>query len=128
MTRLTGKAELVKAGLDCIAYQITDVVKAMEQDTATHLAQLRADGGPTKNSYLMQLQSDLLEAQVLIPECEELSGIGAGYLAGITAAVYNEDIFDTMQTNAYSPAMPEQVRHKKYSGWKHAIRLTLNNR
>lgn len=125
MTRLTGKAELVKAGLDCIAYQITDIVKAMEQDTAAQLTQLRCDGGPTRNSYLMQLQSDLLQAQVLIPACEELSGIGAGYLAGITAGVYNEDIFHTMQIHAYSPAMPEQVRQKKYSGWKKAIQLTL---
>ena len=125
MTRLTGKAELVKAGLDCIAYQITDIVTAMEQDAAGKLSQLRVDGGPTKNRYLMQLQSDLLDAQVLIPECEELSGIGAAYLAGLTAGVYNEYVFDAMTVSTFSPAMMEQERQKKYSGWKHAVRLTL---
>jgi len=125
MTRLTGKAELVKAGLDCIAYQITDIVRAMEQDTSGKLTQLRVDGGPTKNTYLMQLQSDLLCAQVLIPECEELSGIGVAYLAGLTCGVYNEHVFERMQVSVFSPAMQEQERQKKYSGWAHAVRLTL---
>lgn len=126
ITRLTGKAELVKAGLDCIAYQITDIVQAMEQDTGRKLAQLRVDGGPTRNSYLMQLQSDLLDAKVLIPRREELSGLGVGYLAGISAGVYHESIFETMDVGAFCPTMPPQLRQEKYSGWKKAVRLTLD--
>lgn len=127
MSRLTGKAELVKAGLDCIAYQITDIVRAMEQDTGRKLTQLRADGGPTRNGYLMQLQSDLLDAQVLVPSSEELSGIGAAYLAGLTMGVYNEDVFSTLERIAHTPAMEREVRDRKYSGWQNAVRLTTGN-
>lgn len=127
MSRLTGKAELVKAGLDCIAYQITDIVKAMEQDTGKKLTQLRADGGPTRNGYLMQLQSDLLDADVLIPSSEELSGIGAAYLAGLTMGVYNENIFSVLERTAHTPAMDKEARDRKYSGWQDAVRLTTGN-
>lgn len=127
MSRLTGKAELVKAGLDCIAYQITDIVRAMEQDTGRKLTQLRADGGPTRNGYLMQLQSDLLDAEVLIPSSEELSGIGVAYLAGLTMGVYNEDVFSVLERIAYTPAMEREVRDRKYSGWQNAVRLTTSN-
>lgn len=125
ITRLTGKAELVKAGLDCIAYQITDIVKAMEQDTGRKLSQLRVDGGPTRNGYLMQLQSDLLDAQVMIPSSEELSGIGAAYMAGMTAGVYNDDVFAAMKRTAYVPAMEEPVRIKKYTGWLDAVHTVI---
>ena len=124
ITRLTGKAELVKAGLDCIAYQITDIVRAMERDTGRTLVQLRVDGGPTANGYLMQLQSDLLEAQVLIPSHEELSGIGAAWLAGLSCGVYNDTVFTAMQHRTYAPCMAGEVRKKKYSGWQDAVRLT----
>lgn len=125
ITRLTGKAELVKAGLDCIAYQITDIVKAMEQDTGRKLSQLRVDGGPTRNGYLMQLQSDLLDAQVMIPSSEELSGIGAAYMAGMTAGVYSDAVFGAMKRTAYVPAMEEPVRNKKYTGWLDAVRTVI---
>lgn len=127
MSRLTGKAELVKAGLDCIAYQIADIVKAMEQDTGKKLTQLRADGGPTRNGYLMQLQSDLLDADVLIPSSEELSGIGAAYLAGLTMGVYHEKVFSALERIAHAPTMEKKVRDQKYSGWQNAVRLTTGN-
>lgn len=124
ITRLTGKAELVKAGLDCIAYQITDIVRAMERDTGSKLSQLRVDGGPTANGYLMQLQSDLLEAQVLIPSHEELSGIGAAWLAGLSCGVYDDAVFAAMQHRTYAPCMAGEVRKRKYCGWQDAVRLT----
>lgn len=126
ITRLTGKAELVKAGLDCIAYQITDIVKAMEQDTGCKLSQLRVDGGPTRNAYLMQLQSDLLDAQVLVPSAEELSGIGAAYLAGLTKGVYNNTVFSAMAYGEYRPKMEQAERNRKYSGWRAAVTMVTN--
>ena len=79
MSRTTGRAEIVKAALSCIAYQITDVVKVMEDEAGICPEALRVDGGPTRNRFLMQLQSDLLGIRVLVPELEELSGIGAAY-------------------------------------------------
>ena len=125
ITRLTGRAELVKAGLDCIAYQITDIMKAMEKDTGTKLSQLRVDGGPTRNRYLMQLQSDLLEADVLIPGSEELSGIGAAYMAGLSCGVLTNDVFSTMDRTAYHCTMDADTIRKKYTGWKQAVGMVL---
>ena len=75
MSRTTGKPELVKAALDCIAYQIYDIVDAMRKDAGLEIKELRVDGGPTKNPYLMQFESDILEIPVRIPQFEELSGI-----------------------------------------------------
>lgn len=125
ITRLTGRAELVKAGLDCIAYQITDIVRAMEQDTGLKLPQLRVDGGPTRNGYLMQLQSDLLDAQVLIPGSEELSGIGAAYMAGIAAGVYSDSVFSALERRCYDCHMEPQLRGEKYEGWRSAVAMVL---
>lgn len=125
ITRLTGKAELVRAGLDCIAYQITDIVRAMEQDTGEKLAELRVDGGPTRNSYLMQMQSDLLDAKVLVPSSEELSGIGAAYMAGLSAGIYSDSVRDLLKRTAYEPILTEEARRKKYDGWCSAVRMVL---
>lgn len=82
MSRVTGKAELVRAALDCIAYQITDLIMAMEQDTGIPMKELRVDGGPTRNRYLMQFQSDISGKKLRIPAEEELSGIGGGLYGG----------------------------------------------
>jgi glycerol kinase len=76
MTRSTGKAEIIKAAEECIAYQIADIVNAMNEDTALTVNELKADGGPTSDKYLMQFQSDILDIDVSIPDTEELSGMG----------------------------------------------------
>ena len=122
ITRTTGKAEVVKAALDCIAYQITDLVRAMEQDTGMRIEELRVDGGPTRNGYLMQFQSDITNKRVNIPDAEELSGIGAAYMAGISAGVYDlEKLAGNMKRSVYEPKMDDEIREKKYAGWKKAV-------
>ena len=122
ITRTTGKAEVVKAALDCIAYQITDLVRAMEQDTGMRIEELRVDGGPTRNGYLMQFQSDITNKRVNIPDAEELSGIGAAYMAGISAGVYDlEKLAGNMKRSVYEPKMDDEIREKKYAGWKAAV-------
>ena len=126
MSRTTGKAELVKAALCCIAYQIMDVVKAMEIDCNSCLEELRVDGGPTKNRFLMQFQSDILGKRVMVPDQEELSGIGAAYGAGLAAGVYDERVFDTIKRSAYKPVMDIGERKEKYLGWKEAVRCVIS--
>lgn len=122
ITRTTGKAEVVKAALDCIAYQITDLVLAMEMDTGMKVEEVRVDGGPTRNSYLMQFQSDIADKKVNIPDAEELSGIGAAYMAGIAVGLYEQDkLAENMKRNVYEPKMEESVRREKYAGWKHTV-------
>lgn len=125
ITRRTGKAELVRAGLNCIAYQITDIVKAMEQDVDFPLKELRVDGGPTRNRYLMQFQSDLLNKSVLVPDMEELSGIGAAYMAGLSCGLFDESIFHVLRRTAYTSQMSSEKREKHYQGWRDAVRMLL---
>lgn len=126
MSRTTKKAELVKAGLESIVYQITDVVKAMEKDAGVPIAELRVDGGPTKNRYLMQFQSDMAEIPVQVPKAEELSGIGAAYAAGIAIGMYDiHTIFEGMERKKFVPTMEKKVREEKYAGWKEAVAKVL---
>ncbi len=128
ITRTTGKAEVVRAALDSIAYQITDVLKAMEQDAGVLIEALRVDGGPTVNRYLMQFQSDIADVSVQVPDAEELSGIGVAYLAGITLGVFDrEEIFGRMSRRTYQPVMEETVRQEKLAGWKKAVAGVLTN-
>lgn len=125
MTRTTGRAEIVRAGVECIAYQITDIVKAMSEDAGITVKELRVDGGPTKNTYLMQFQSDMAEADVKIPDSEELSGIGPAYAAGLALKIWDETIFDKLNRTTYEAKMEKEVRDKKYNGWKHAVKMVL---
>ena len=122
MSRVTGKAELVRAALDCIAYQITDLIMAMEQDTGIPMKELRVDGGPTRNRYLMQFQSDISGRKLRIPAEEELSGIGAAYMAGIAVGLYQEEVlFGRENGTEFIPEMDELVRKQKREGWKAAV-------
>lgn len=121
ITRTTRKAEMVRAGVECIAYQIADVVNAMSQDANTEIQELRVDGGPTRNQYLMQFQSDILDRKVLVPDAEELSGIGAAYAAGRGLGLYGDEVFTRLKRREYAPKMCEDTRVRKYNGWKDAV-------
>ncbi len=123
MSRTTGRNEIVRAALDCIAYQITDIVRAMAEGSGTPVTELRVDGGPTRNGYLMQFQSDLLGIPVKIPEAEELSGIGAAYAAGLAAGIWDPSVFDRMGRREYAPAMDEKEREERIRGWQDAVRM-----
>lgn len=125
ISRTTGQAELAKAALECIAYQITDVIEAMRQDAGIEIKELRVDGGPTRNGYLMQFQSDMACIPVLVPDAEELSGIGAAYMAGISLGLYDKKVFDVINRKMYRPEMSAGLRQMKYRGWKEAIRLVI---
>ena len=127
MSRTTRKAEIVRAALECIAYQITDIVNAMSEDAKICVKQLCVDGGPTRNAYLMQFQSDLLGAGVLVPNAEELSAIGPAYAAGLRLGLWGEEIFEKLQRTAYVPKMEETARNKKYTGWKKAVTSVLSH-
>ncbi len=125
MNRTTGRAELVKAGLESIAYQITDVVKLMQQEAAIDRVELRVDGGPTRNRWLMQFQSDILDCPVMVPATEELSGMGAAYAAGLGAGLYTDAVFSQNCYTRFEPEMEAAQRTQKYGGWKAAVQTIL---
>ncbi len=126
MTRTTRRPELIKAAVESIAFQIKEVLDAMHADSEIEITQLRVDGGPTRNAYLMQFQSDIANLIVRVPEAEELSAIGTAYLAGIAVGVYEqEQLFQekvSVKNVCYSPVMDVKEREKKCDGWNEALR------
>ena len=124
--RTTGKKEIVRAGVESIAYQIADVLEAMSKDAGLAIKTLRADGGPTKNAYLMQFQSDVLRARLQVSKTEELSGMGAAYAAGLSMGILPPDIFERKKAVLYKPVRDREETEKKYAGWKKAVSVLLS--
>lgn len=125
MTRSTGKAEIVKAAEECIAYQITDLVLLMQQESGLPITEIRVDGGPTKDKYLMQFQSDMLSIPVAVPKNEELSGIGAAYAAGFALGLWDQSVYEKEERTRYLAKVDESSRKKRYDGWKAAVASVL---
>lgn len=126
ITRTTQRAEIVRAGLDSIAYQITDIIETMGKDSGIPIKELRVDGGATGNRYLMQFQSDIAQIPVQAPASEELSGIGAAYTAGIAVGLYGKEQFSMgMKNTRYQPQMNSELREQKYQGWLKAVQKIL---
>lgn len=128
MRRTTGRAEVVKAALECIGYQITDLVELMREAVKLPLGVLRVDGGPTANRYLMQFQADMARLTVQVPAVQELSGMGAAFAAGIAAGIYSrEEIYKNMPRTAYRAQMEAEERSARYEGWQWAVRRALTH-
>ena len=126
MSRTTGKREIVKAALESIAYQITDVVELMKAEDGVTVRGLCVDGGPTKNEYLMRFQSSMLQTPVCLPDCEESSALGAALMAGITYGLYTMELLTHHSARQqFQPAMMEDERNEKYAGWKAAVEKVL---
>ena len=125
MSRTTGRAEIAKAAEECIAYQIADVLELMGQEAGVAIQELRVDGGLTKDKFLMQFQSDILNLPVAAPEREELSGMGAAFCGGIAAGVYSEEIFQAVRRSRFLPVVEAALRRKKREGWKQAVETLL---
>lgn len=126
--RTTKKAEIVKAAVESIAHQVTDVYESMEKDYGMEITEFRVDGGPTANQYLMQYQSDILGHPVLVANMEELSAIGVAYMAGIAAGVYSlEKVFGNIYYKEYTNHMDVSNKQNKRKLWKAAVQRILVN-
>lgn len=125
MSRTTGRAELIKAAVESIAFQITDVLKAMEADSGIAIEELRVDGGPTRNCYLMQFQSDIAKVRVRVPKAEEFSALGAAYMAGLKIGMYRkEQLFDNRDGEIFQEKMDAKERKIRRERWKKAVALS----
>lgn len=126
ITRTTGRNEIVKACLECIGYQITDLIKIMREESNEDIRVINVDGGPTSNKYLMRFQSDIADINVRIPELKELSALGVAFMAGIKMGIYDSNqIFDGIKYEEYSPSADNDLRNKKYEGWKKAVNQVI---
>ena len=127
MTRGTGHAQIVRAGLESIAYQSNDLFQAMARDLGETPAVLRVDGGATANNFLMQFQSDIINAPVNRPQCVETTAMGACYLAGLAVGYWNskEDVIKNWQIDrVFKPEMNEEDRASHIKGWNKAVKCS----
>ncbi|MEM5780561.1 MAG: FGGY-family carbohydrate kinase, partial [Lawsonibacter sp.] len=129
LTRGTTREHIIRAAQESIAYQVYDLVEAMEKDTGISLSALNADGGASRDRFLMQFQSDLLNKPVLRPAIRETTALGAAYLAGLAVGVWNDlDEIRALRTldQRYEPHMEADVRQKLLRGWHRAVGRSLN--
>jgi glycerol kinase len=120
--RGTKKAHLIRAAEECIAYQIRDVVEEINAACTQPLELLRADGGPTKDSFLMQFQADILGIDLDINGTEELSGAGAAYCAAIASGLSDrEKLFSQSRMSRVHPSMDRADAESLYRRWKAAV-------
>ena len=127
LTRGTTAAHFVRAVLESVAYESSDVIKAMEEDAGVKLKQLRVDGGASANSFLLQFQADILGSEILKPSVIESTALGAAYLAGLATGFYsdrNEIKANWMLERKFEPSVSEEERRTKLSGWMEAVRRT----
>ena len=128
LTRGTSKEHLIRASVESLAYQVADVIEAMEKDAGIRLKTLKVDGGACANNFLMQFQADILNTQVARPECIETTALGAAYLAGL-ATGYWKDPKDVCENWAlqrtFSPQMGPEQRERLLFGWKKAVRRSF---
>jgi len=127
MGRLTGRAEIIRAAVECIAYQILDVIKVMRTETGLPVSCIHADGGPTANGYLMQFQSDVLNAEIKMSAVTDQSAMGTALLAGLKAGLWSiKEIRQIVTTAAiYNPSMAEEERNERLSRWESAVQKVL---
>lgn len=128
ITRGFSRAHLVRATLESIAYQTYDIYKVMEQDSGIPITRLRVDGGACANDFLMQFQSDMVNADVIRPKCIETTALGAAYLAGLAVGYWKD--LDDIRSNwaidrVFVPSMPEETRTEKLNGWHKAVKCAL---
>ena len=123
MTLGTGKAHVCRAALESIAYQVTDLVRAMTLEAGIDLKELRVDGGPTKNRFLMQFQSDLLGVPVVRSETEDASAFGAFVMNGFARKKWQSFAEAGNIHVCDAPVMPSDMRkaEKAYEGWRAAV-------
>ena len=128
ITRACTKEHFIRAALESIAYQTSDVLRAMEPDSGISLKSLKVDGGASANDFLMQFQADILGIQVQRPSCVETTALGAAYLAGLAAGYWKDqkEIRENWQMGSvFDRAMSQEKREELLRGWRKAVRCAL---
>jgi glycerol kinase len=124
MNRGTGKAQIVRAAEESIAYQIKDVIRAMDASTGRPLSHIMADGGATRDPFLMQFQADILGIELRVSGLKELSSAGAAYCAAIGAGFSSKEaLFSEAGSRLVRPAMEAAEAERLYGGWRNALSL-----
>lgn len=129
ITRGTNRNHIIRAGLEAIAYQTKDVIDAMYQDTKIPLISLKVDGGASKNNFLMQFQSDLINAKVERTSIMETTALGAAYLAGLQVGVFKslDEIRQLSKKDTiFTPQLDDNTREHYLKKWHKAVKMSSN--
>ena len=129
LTRGTKREHLIRAAQESIAYQSMELVEAMEKDTGTPMSELNVDGGASRDTFLMQFQSDILNKPVCRPQIQETTALGAAYLAGLATGVWkDQEEIRRMRGNTvrFLPNMHSETRETLVRGWKKAVGRSLD--
>jgi glycerol kinase len=124
ISRSSRKEHIVRAALESIAFQIKDLISLIEDKSDIKLEELRVDGGPTKNNFLMQFQSDILGHKVNRSEIEEVSALGSTFMAGLATQFWkNLEEISSLRENSvvYQPKLEKNKIKELYAGWKKAV-------
>lgn len=128
LTRGVNRNHIIRATVESLAFQTNDVLAAMEEGSGVKLAALKVDGGACKNNFMMQFQSDIINAPVHRPVCVETTAMGASYLAGLAVGFWDskQDVIKNWAIDKeFTPKMDEATRAKELKGWKQAVNSTL---
>ena len=131
LSRGTTAAHIARAALEGIAFQTMDIVNAMEKDAGVRLAELKVDGGASRNNLLMQFQADILSTSVIRPKVTETTALGAAYLAGLAVGFWESIDYIKSQwavETAFEPKADDADIAALKDGWKDAITRTLSSR
>ena len=129
LTRGTRREHIIRAAQESIAYQVLDLVRAMESDTGVPLTELKADGGASRDGFLMQFQSDIIDRPVSRPAIRETTALGAAYLAGLATGVWQDtEELSTLWKpgKTFSPQMDKEERDRLTAQWHKAVGRSLH--
>lgn len=125
LTRGVNRNHIVRATLESIAYQVNDVLMAMQEDSGMSITSLRVDGGACDNDFLMQFQADILNTSVVRPYCIETTAMGAAYLAGLAVGYWRskeEILANHVIAAEFKPQMGQAKRESLLQGWHNAVK------
>jgi glycerol kinase len=129
LTRGAGRDQIVRAALESIAYQVKSIIETIEIDEGIWIKDFKVDGGASSNNFLMQFQADILNVKVERPKMTESTALGAAYFSGLYSGFWNG--MDEIKNNSeidriFAPKMQEKERIFLFSGWKNAVKKTIN--
>ena len=126
LTRGTDIRHIVRAALESMAYQSKDLIIVMEGELQEKIHEIKVDGGASKNNFLLQFQSDILEIPVIRSQFSETTALGAARLSGLSTGMYTMDDFKEVETTRFMPKRTHESVEKLYDDWKRAVKSCMS--
>ncbi len=127
MTLGTNRDQLVRAALEAMAYQSRDVMEAMQEDSHIEISSLKVDGGAAANDFLLQFQSDLIQCPVERFKIQELTAMGAAFLAGLASGYWTKEDLNIALDRRFEPLRSKEDMDERYMGWIRAVKTCIYN-